>query len=292
MLPRMTMKTVRMVFVFLFSACCQTACAQQQSAETPVLSNQQISEYVRKAFNVPGNLAITVKDIETSSIEGLREVKLEFISEKGTQSESAWVTKDNRLIVGRLMDMSVDPYKKNWDKVSFKDVPATGSADAKVTIVEYSDFQCPFCSQAHQTVEQLLKDYDGKVKVLFKHLPLGMHPWAEDAAVAGVCVYQQNNDAFWQLSHFLFTSQKTVKKETLQSSVLEATKDTTLNMDQLKKCMDSRQTLPVVKANQAEAASLGFSSTPSFLVNGRPVVGAIDLPSFKKIVDEALAGSQ
>jgi len=287
----MTIKTVRKLFLFLFFACSVTACAQQQTVETAGTSNQQIADYVRKAFNVPSNVAIAVKDAEKSSIEGMREVKLEFTSEKGTQSEAAWVTKDNRLIIGRLMDMSVDPYKKNWDKVNLKDVPATGAADAKVVIVEYSDFQCPFCSQAHQTVEQLLKDYNGKVKLVFKHLPLDMHNWAEDAAVAGACVQQQNNDAFWQLSHYLFTNQKTIKKETLQSSVVEATKNLGLNADQLKQCMDTRQTLPLVKANQAEASSLGFGSTPSFLVNGRPVVGAIDLASFKKIVDEALAGS-
>ncbi len=288
----MTIKTVRKLFLLLFFACSLTACAQQQSAETPVSTNQQISDYVRKALNVSSNYSITVKDVEKSSIEGMREVKLEFTSEKGTQSESAWVTKDNRLVIGRLMDMSEDPYKKNWDKVNLKDVPATGAADAKVIIVEYSDFQCPFCSQANQTVEQLMKDYDGKVKLVFKHLPLDMHNWAEDAAVAGVCVAQQNNDAFWQLSHYLFTNQKTIKKETLQPSVVEAIKDLGLNADQLKQCMDTRQTLPLVKSNEAEAASLGFGSTPSFLINGRPVVGAIDLASFKKIVDEALAGSQ
>lgn len=287
----MTMKTVRKVFLFLFFACSLTACAQQQSAPTSVSDNLQISDYVRKAFNVPSNVAIAVKDVEKSNIEGLREVKLEFTSEKGTQSESAWVTKDNRLVIGRLMDMSEDPYKKNWAKVSLKDVPLTGAPDAKVIIIEYSDFQCPFCSQANETVEQLLKDYAGKVKLVFKHLPLDMHNWAEDAAVASVCVQQQNNDAFWQLSHYLFTNQKTIKKETLQSSVIEATKDLGLNADQLKQCMDTRQTIALVKANEAEAQSLGFGSTPSFLVNGRPVIGAIDLASFKKIVDEALAGS-
>ena len=294
----MTMKTVRKLFLFLFFACSLNACAQQQSAPTSMSDNptsmsdnQQISTYVRKAFNVPSNVAIAVKDVEKSSIEGLREVKLEFTSEKGTQSESAWVTKDNRLVIGRLMNMSEDPYKKNWSKVNLKDVPSTGAPDAKVIIVEYSDFQCPFCSQANETVEQLMKDYAGKVKLVFKHLPLEMHNWAEDAAVASVCVQQQNNDAFWQLSHYLFTNQKTIKKETLQSSVIEATKDLGLNAEQLKQCMDTRQTLALVKANEAEAQSLGFSSTPSFLVNGRPVIGAIDLASFKKIVDEALAGS-
>jgi protein-disulfide isomerase len=269
------------------------ACAQQQTqpapAPAPAISNQQISDYVRKSFNVPPSVGIAIKDSPKSSIQGLREIRIEFTTERGPQTQEAWITPDNRLIVGRLFDLTVDPYKKNLDKIDLANAPTTGPSDAKVTIVEYSDFQCPYCSQAHGTIDQLLQQYQGKVKLVYKHLPLNMHNWAEDAAVASSCVAQQDNAAFWKLYDYLFTNQATITKETLAQKVIEATKDSKVNQEDLKKCVDSKATMTIVKANMTEAESLGLNSTPSFIINGRPVIGALELAQFKQVIDDALA---
>src|SRR5262249_11427913 len=144
-----------------------------------------------------------------------------------------------------------------------------------VTLVEYTDFQCPFCSKAHGTLQDVLKGYEGKVKIMYKGLPLNIHNWAEDGAVAGACIYQQNNDAFWKAVDYFFTNQKEITKETLKTKVLEFAKTANLDTDKLSKCMDDKASLPQVQADMAEAQALGFNSTPSFLVNGRPVVGAL-----------------
>lgn len=273
------------------------ACAQQgtqeQKAAAPVptpLKVEEIGSYVRKAFNVPAGVTIKVNEENVSTLPGTRMIKVTFSSDRGNQTQDAWVTPDGKtLIVGRTFDMSVDPYKENLAKMNLQGAPVTGKTDAKVTIVEYTDFQCPFCSRAHNTVEQLLKDYDGKVKVVYKSLPLNIHNWAEDAAVAGTCVSEQNNDAFWTYAHYFFENQKTLTKETLQEKIMGLAAENKLDAEKLKACIAARTTLPKIQADLKEAQVLGFNSTPSFVVNGRPLIGAVPIEQFRQVIDEALA---
>jgi len=277
-----------LLLVFFFMATTQFACAQQTQTAPSGATNEQIGEFVRKSFNVPSSVKIAVKDTEKSQVNGLRQINIELSSQNGTQSQEAWITPDNHLLVGRLLDLSEDPYQKNVEKIKLENAPAIGPADAKVTIVEYSDFQCPYCGAAYKTVDQLLKDYQGKVRLVYKHLPLSIHNWAEDAAVDSACVYQQKPDAFWTVYNYLFANQSSVTKETLTDKVLLATKDAGVNAEDLKKCISSRSALPVVEANMAEAGNLGLSSTPSFVINGRPLVGAQPIEQFKQVIDDAL----
>jgi protein-disulfide isomerase len=285
------MKYLRLSFllclvVFAFQL---TACAQDETVK-PSMTNEQIAAYIRKAFNVPANVTITIKEnTESKAVPATYPIMVQFRGERVNQDQEAWVTKNNVLIVGRTFDMSVDPYKKNLDKISMANVPITGAPDAKVTIVEYSDFQCPYCSQAYVTVKDLLKVYDGKVKVAYKHLPLSnIHNWAQDAAVASVCVHQQNPEAFWKLSDFFFTNQKTITKDTLGTQLQQFSTDAKLNYEALQKCIADPATQQKVRTDAAEADGLGLNSTPSFVVNGRTVVGALPEDQFKQIIDEAL----
>ncbi len=292
----MKYQKISIVFLFLavftFQLC---ACAQEQTAAPvkPSMTHEQIANYIRKAFNVPANVTITVKENpQSKDVPGTYPVVVEFKGDRVDQKQEAWITTENKLIVGKTFDMTVDPYKRNLDKVSLANVPTTGAPDAKVTIVEYSDFQCPYCSSAHVTVKDLLKQYEGKVKVAYKHLPLAMHNWAKDAAAISVCVHKQNPDAFWKLSDYFFTNQKAITKENFDAKMQEFGAQNGINSEELKKCMADPTTEQKVAADTAEASSLGLSSTPSFLVNGRTVIGAIPVDQFKKIIDEALTTTQ
>jgi protein-disulfide isomerase len=253
--------------------------------------SEKIAAYIRKAFNVPANVSVVVQDGGESKIPGMKAIKVQFTGERGSQSQEAWITSDQKtLLVGKALDMSVDPYKENLAKINLANAPVKGAEAAKVTIVEYTDFQCPFCSKAHVTVEQLLKDYDGKVKVAYKALPLNIHNWAEDSAVAAACVNEQNKEAFWKFANHFFQNQGTIKKETLSQTVFQLAKENGLDEAALKTCIDSKKTLPQVQADMKEAQALGFQSTPSFVVNGRPVIGAKPIEEFKMIIDAELAG--
>ena len=277
------------------------ACAQSQppaaekkdekpAVTTSTLKTDEIGTFIRKVFNVPPNITIGVSELPQSTLTGMKMINVTFTSDKGAQNQEAWVTPDGKtLIVGRTFDMSVDPYKENLSKMNLQGAPTTGTTTAKVTIVEYTDFQCPFCSKANTTIEQIMKEYDGKIRLVYKSLPLSIHDWAEDAAVAGACIAEQNNDAFWNYAHYAFSNQKEITKATLKDKIMTLATDNKLDADKLKACIDARTTLPKVQADQKEAANLGFNSTPSFVVNGRPVVGAVPIEQFRQVIDEALA---
>lgn len=289
--------TVKILILILSCIQFTVACASSQpSAQTKPDSgpfpDEQIASYIRKAFNVPAAIAISVTKQEESKFPGLVAVKVQFTSERGPQTQDAWVTPDYKtLLIGRVLDMSVDPYKATLSKMNLKNSPTHGPPDAKVTIVEFTDFQCPYCKNAHASMNQLLKDYDGKVRVVYKSLPLAMHNWAQDSAVAATCVYEQNNDAFWKYADYFFQNQGAITKDTLNAKVFELAKANNVDQEKLKACIDTKKTLPAVEADLQEAKALGLSSTPSFIVNGRTVVGAVPVEQFKQIIDEALAST-
>ncbi|HSE41820.1 MAG TPA: DsbA family protein [Acidobacteriota bacterium] len=254
---------------------------------------EKIGAYIRKAFNIPPNVAVVVQEGGDQKIPGMKSIKVQFTGERGSQAQEAWISPDQKiLVVGRVLDMTIDPYKENLAKINLSNAPVKGAQDAKVTIVEYTDFQCPYCSRAHVTVEQLLKDYDGKIKVAYKALPLNIHNWAEDSAVAAACVSEQNKDVFWKYANFFFQNQTTLTKDNLNTKIFEMAKTNGLDEAALKTCIDSKKTLPQVQADVKEAQALGFQSTPSFVVNGRPVIGAKPIEEFKQIIDAELAGSK
>ena len=298
------LKFLVLIFVALnFTMACasqENPDAKKEATATPAagtaLSPQEtekIAAYIRKAFNIPANVAVAVQDGGESKIPGMKAIKVQFTAERGSQTQDAWITADQKtLVVGRILDMTVDPFKENLAKINLQNAPVKGSETAKVTIIEYTDFQCPFCSKAHNTVEQLLKDYDGKVKVAYKALPLNIHNWAEDSAVAAACVNEQNKQVFWIYANYFFQNQSTLTKENLSQKIFELAKTNGLDEAALKTCIDSKKTLPQVQADMKEAQALGFQSTPSFVVNGRPVIGAKPIEEFKLIIDAELAGSK
>jgi protein-disulfide isomerase len=312
---KQTMKTVNqpflkfLVLVFItlnFTIACASSDPQTQKSETAAqgsLSSEQtekIGAYIRKAFGVPANVGVVVKEGGPQKIPGLTSIQVQFVTDKGSQVQDAWVSSDQKImVIGRVLDLTVDldkqrieKAKENLSKMNLQNSPSKGAPAAKVTIVEYTDFQCPFCSRGYATIEQLLKDYDGKVKVVYKALPLNIHNWAEDSAVAAACVAEQNKDAFWKYYSFFFQNQSTIKKDTLNEKVMSMAKENGLDEAALKTCIDTKKTLPQVQADMKETQTLGFNSTPSFMVNGNPVIGAKPIEEFKQIIDAELAGTK
>jgi protein-disulfide isomerase len=183
--------------------------------------------------------------------------------------------------------------KEIASKISLEQQPERGPRDAKVTIVEYSDFECPFCARVYFTLEnEVLKDYADRVRFVFKQFPLtSIHPWAEDAAVASECAFQQGNDKFWPMYGGLFMRQPEITKENLKEKASDVARESGMDVAKFQECLDGRRSLDAVKADQTEATSLGINSTPTFFINGRRMAGAPDAAGFKQMIDQALAGA-
>src|SRR2546427_3653836 len=168
--------------------------------------------------------------------------------------------------------------------------PERGRKDAKVTIVEYSDFQCPFCARVYATLENdVLKDYGDKVRFVFKNFPLtSIHPWAGDAALASECAFQQGNDKFWAMYNGLFSKQSDITRENLKDRAGDIARDARLDVARFQECFDGKKAQDAVDADVHEAAALGVNSTPTFFVNGRRLSGALAPADLKQAIDREL----
>ncbi|MFY0523516.1 DsbA family protein [Archangium gephyra] len=174
-----------------------------------------------------------------------------------------------------------------YRKVEFPaDAPSFGPKDAKVTIVEWSDFECPFCSRVGPTLKQIKETYPKDVRVVFRHQPLSFHPNAKPAAEASMAAHEQGK--FWEYHDKLFQNQKALDRANLEKYAQELG----LNMSQFKAALDSGKFRAKVEADASAGAAVGANGTPTFFVNGREFVGAQPFEAFKKIIEEEKARAE
>jgi protein-disulfide isomerase len=160
--------------------------------------------------------------------------------------------------------------------------PMKGPADAKVTIVEFSDFQCPYCSRAAATLDTVMKDYASDVQLAFKHNPLPFHQQAMPAALAAEAARAQGK--FWEMHDKLFKNQTNLQRADLDKYAQEIG----LNMGKYKEAMEKEQGKDRIKSDMAEAEKFGARGTPNFFINGRNFRGAQPVEAFKAVIDEEI----
>jgi len=174
----------------------------------------------------------------------------------------------------------LEPPRANVDATG----PSRGPADAAVVIVEFSDYQCPFCKRAEPTIDAVLAKYPTQVRVVYRHLPLdGLHPRARPAAIASVCAEQQGK--FWEYHGKLFENQQALNDEDLDKHATE------LGLDQaaFKACQQNPETAQRVQRDSDAARAVGITGTPAFLINGILISGARPIDDFSKWIDQELA---
>lgn len=183
-----------------------------------------------------------------------------------------------------------EEYKNPKKPVLTDDRAFEGAKDAPVVIVEYSDFQCPFCKRGHMTMNQVLEAYPGKVKVVFKDFPIErIHPMARPASEMYEAIAMQDIAKATKFKHIVFTEQEELGKggEKWLESVA---KRVGANVAKAKTDAKGDKVKARLDADREEAEKFGFSGTPGYLVNGISLKGAYPLDEFKKIIDRQLAG--
>jgi len=166
-----------------------------------------------------------------------------------------------------------------------------GKADAPITIIEYSDFQCPYCARGYQTVKEVMKEYGDKVRVVFKHLPLDFHPMAMPAAKYFEAIAMQDHKKAEKFHDAIFESQKELNQDG-EKFLKNAAKKVGADLKKLEKDLNSESVAKRISADMEEAKKFDFSGTPGFLINGVSLKGAYPAPEFKKIIDRHLGGSK
>ncbi len=207
-----------------------------------------------------------------------RKQVVDYLKQQGAQGAAADLQR--RLAEAAGVEVFLDPPRV--EPIIGDYSPSRGPADAPIVLVEYTDFQCPFCGRVQPTLETLRERYGDSIRMVFKHLPLAMHQQARFAAEASLCVGDQ--DGFWPMHHWLFTNHKAISRETVLAQAVEQG----LDVDALNACLDEGTHAADVEADLKEAGSFGITGTPGFVVNGRILTGAQPLENFVKIIDDEL----
>ncbi len=169
--------------------------------------------------------------------------------------------------------------------VSTQGAPVRGNPEAKIAVVEFSDFQCPFCGRVTPTLDQVEREYGDDVRIVFKHLPLSIHPKAPAAHAASWAAHQQGK--FWEMHDKIFANQRDLSDDTFVRYAGELG----LDLDRFESDRASDDAKDAVAADVAEAGKLGVTGTPGFFINGRFLSGAQPFTSFKSMIDEELGRS-
>jgi protein-disulfide isomerase len=214
------------------------------------------------------------------TLEQLRQPIQEFLVSQRQQQARAQLV-DDLTKKGSTVRVLLDPPRHVVD-VEASD-PVKGPVSAPITIVEYSDYQCPFCARVNPTLDRIIQTYGDKVKIVFKDFPLPNHAEAPKAAEAAHCAGEQGK--YWELHDRLFANQQALQIPQIKQYATALA----LDMNAFNQCLDSGKHANRVTENMKAGEALGVASTPTLYVNGRPVVGAQPFEFFKAIIDEELA---
>src|SRR5690242_1001828 len=275
------MKTLMRLAALLalgLTPCLNAAAQQPGGAATPVSTQVQknIEAYLRNLYAFGPDVKLLVGPLKESPVEGIFETNIDVIIGENKENAKFYVSKDGRFLFrGDVSDMTKDPLAENLAQIRMTDAPALGDPKSPVTIVEYSDFECPVCRNLHDALREILPNYAGKVRVVFKDFPIEqLHPWARTAAIAGRCAFQQDSKAFWKLYDLIYDNQEIISAANAWTKMMDYAGQSGLDADAFKVCMASPEAGAAVNASRANGQLLDVNSTPTVFVNGRRMVGA------------------
>ncbi len=272
-------------------------CRAQTTKASDTLSDatiRRIQSEIRSRYTVPPQVDISVSSPEPSDVPGYDRVVVTFTHEAKKTTFDFLISKDRKTLA-RLE--KIDISQDLMSKIDVKGRPFRGSDQAKVVIVNYQDFQCPFCSRMHATLftGPILQEYAGKLKIIYKDYPLvEIHPWAMHAAVDANCLADQNQDAYWEFADYVFSNQRPMAGKNpgetflnLDKVELEQAIKHKLDVQKIVACTQ-KQDESAVRVSMAEGDKLGVDSTPTMFINGERISGAIPAEQLRAILDRAL----
>lgn len=259
---------------------------------------QRIERQVRSYYSVPANVKITIGTLKPSEFPNYDAVTINIESSSKKQDYDFLLSKDGKTLLRMTkLDLTKDPYAEVMKKIDVSGRPVRGNKDAKVTVVNYDDFECPFCSKMHQVMfPEILKEYGDKVRFVYKDFPIAdIHPWATHAAVDANCLAAQNADAYWDFADYIHANQRQVNGEksrdaqfaAIDQIAVDQGKKNNVDANSLQACMKAQKE-DQIKTEIHEGETLNVSATPTLFVNGEEVDGALPPEQFRATLDEAL----
>lgn len=283
---------------------CAVGCAQSKSsnssgASLPPDVTERVQRQVRAYFNIPPDVEIKIGTPTASEFPNYELLPVTMSRGDKSQQAEFLLSKDGKTLIRfTKIDLTKDIYAETMGKIDLANRPVRGNPDAKVTIVNFDDFECPFCARMHTTLmSQILPQYGDKIKIVYKDYPLlQIHPWAEHAANDANCLAKENGAAYWQLADYLHANQRAISgnQQNVQASeseidrlTLDFGKKNGADMDRLQACIKA-QSDATVKASMNEGDNLGVNATPTLFVNGERLEGALDANEVRTALNREL----
>jgi len=273
-------------------------CAAQSSTPTNDL-DRRIERQIRAQYELPAKVDLKLgPKVQSPDFPNYETFTVTMSAGDQKKTYDFLISKDGKTLVRMTkMDLTKDPYDDVMKKIDLTGRPIRGNKDAKVTIVNFDDYECPYCAMMHAVLtNDILRTYGDKVKIVYKDFPLNeIHPWAQHAAIDANCLAAQNPSAYWnfvdevhahskEMSHGLTFDQQ---KDKLDLLTIEQGQKSTVNMDTLQACVKA-QNPAAVKASKDEGELLGIDATPTMFINGQKISGALPPDDIKAVINRAL----
>jgi protein-disulfide isomerase len=285
---------IRRSFLLLLVVC--LGCVAQTSS--PDLA-RKIERQVRSYYKIPPEAHVLVGvPSPGSDFPNYDSVVVTVDSGEKKQDLKFVISKDGSLLVRTIkFDLTKDPYAETMSKIDVNGRPTRGAKTSKVVLVNFDDFECPFCARMHQTLfSEIFKEYGDRVTFIYKDYPLvEIHPWATHAAVDANCLAAQSGDAYWDFADYIHANQHEVSNEKTPGERLAALDKVTMlqgqkhNLDvaKLQSCVKA-QDETAVKASLKEGDGIGVEATPTMFISGEKIDGAVPISEVRAALDRAL----
>lgn len=295
MLRRFLVTLIRRSLFVLLLVC--LGCVAQSA---PPDVARKIEHQVRSFYNIPPEVKVVVGAVSPNSdVPGYDTVTVNIDGGDGKKKDYSFLlSKDhNTMLRVTKFDLSKDPYSEVMGKIDTAGRPTRGDKSAKVVVVNYDDFECPFCARMHETLfPEILKEYGDRVLFVYKDYPLAeIHPWAIHAAVDANCLANQNSDAYWDFADYVHANKQQVDAEktpaarydALDKIAIQQGQKHNLDATKLQACVKAQNEDPI-RRSMKEADGLGVNATPTLFINGQKIDGAVPIGQLRAALDSAL----
>jgi protein-disulfide isomerase len=294
MLRRFLVTLLRRSFLILLLVC--LGCVAQSA---PPDVARKVERNVRAFYTLPAEVHVTVGAITPSTDWPSYDAVSVTIEGEGKKQDYKFLLSKDRGTMLRVtkFDLTKDPFAELMSKIDITGRPMRGAKSAKVLVVNFDDFECPYCSQMHGTLfPEILKEYGDRVTFVYKDYPLAeIHPWAIHAAVDANCLAAQNADAYWDFADYIHANKREVDSEKTPQGRFDAIDKMSMlqgqkhNVDtvKLQSCIKA-QNEDAVRASMKEGDGIGVSATPTVFINGEKIDGVVPVSQVRAILDRAL----
>jgi protein-disulfide isomerase len=275
-----------LVWLLISSAVAQKSSAKSKDVPPPVPtfstrlpSEETVNAFMKQMFGYDPSVSWKIAAIRPSPAEGLVEVLVVLSNSQGQQNSRLYVTADGQhAVIGDIIPFGDHPFVPAQEALTKgMNGPSRGPADAPVTVVEFSDLQCPHCKEAQPTIDKLMSE-EKNVRLVFQNFPLQSHDWAAKAAYYGDCIGRTSPDAFWKYVASVYDAQKDITASNADEKLTALAEQSGVKGPDTAACAAKPETATRVQHSIALGAALEVTGTPTLFVNGRKISNVGGLP--------------